>query len=103
MGVREGIREAITGVATEGGKHLQGKSCSPGESWLVNDVPHSARVVELADTTVLEAVAARLAGSSPVPGTTFRGRGKKGNGKGTNYLLDRAFSGRGQLRNRGRV
>jgi hypothetical protein len=29
-----------------------------------------ARVVELADTTVLEAVAARLEGSSPFPGTT---------------------------------
>jgi hypothetical protein len=29
-----------------------------------------ARVVELADTTVLEAVAERLTGSSPVPGTS---------------------------------
>ncbi len=30
----------------------------------------NARVVELADTRVLEALAARLTGSSPVPGTT---------------------------------
>ena len=30
-----------------------------------------ARVVELAYTTVLEAVAARRAGSNPVPSTTF--------------------------------
>lgn len=32
-----------------------------------------ARVVELADTRVLEALAARLTGSSPVPGTTLAG------------------------------
>jgi hypothetical protein len=31
-----------------------------------------ARVVKLADTRVLEALAARLAGSSPVPGTMLR-------------------------------
>jgi hypothetical protein len=31
-----------------------------------------ARVVELADTRVLEALAARLTGSSPVPGISLR-------------------------------
>ena len=38
----------------------------------------------MADTKVLEAFIVRCAGSTPVPGTTFRGELKKANGKGTN-------------------
>ena len=38
----------------------------------------------MADTKVLEAFAVRRAGSSPVPGTNYRGSDKLGNGKGAN-------------------